>query len=138
MLKKSLNLLQKKNGMYNLIIIFFKIRLCECFRFSCHDKGSINSSNNRLSSEMVAVFFISQRGGKINGSTMLRSRLHRNNKRDSGDRKSNLQIRKKVYNMFALTMAITTKVAVTMFLKGAGAAITLLCTGSAVRNRKRK
>lgn len=40
--------------------------------------------------------------------------------------------------MFALTMAITTKVAITMFLKGAGAAITLLCTGSAVRNRKRK
>ena len=40
--------------------------------------------------------------------------------------------------MFALTMAITTKLATTMFLKGAGAAITLLCTGSAVRKRKRK
>ena len=38
--------------------------------------------------------------------------------------------------MFGLTMAITTKVAVTMFLKGAGAAITLLCTGSALRKRK--
>ena len=74
---------------------------------------------------------------KINGSILVRSRLCRDNKRDSGDRKSNLRIRKKVNNMFALTMAITTKVAVTMFLKGAGAAITLLCTGSALHKRKR-
>ncbi len=65
-------------------------------------------------------------------------RLRRDNKRDSGDRKSNLRIRKKVNKMFGLTMAITTKLATTMFLKGAGAAITLLCTGSAVRKRKRK
>lgn len=40
--------------------------------------------------------------------------------------------------MFALAMAITTKAATSMFIKGAGAAITLLCTGSAVRKRKRK
>lgn len=40
--------------------------------------------------------------------------------------------------MFALVMAITTKVATTMFLKGAGAAITLLCTGSALHKNSRK
>lgn len=40
--------------------------------------------------------------------------------------------------MFALTMAITTKVATSMFIKGAGAAITLLCTGSALHKKSRK
>ena len=69
---------------------------------------------------------------------MVCSRFCRDYKRDSGDRKSNLRIKKEGKKMFALTMAITSKLATAMFLKGAGAAITLLCTGSVVRKRKRK
>lgn len=38
--------------------------------------------------------------------------------------------------MFGLIAAITTKVAVEMFATGAGAAISLLCTGSALRRGK--
>lgn len=38
--------------------------------------------------------------------------------------------------MFALVAAITTKAAIEMFATGAGAAITLLCTGTKLRKRK--
>ncbi len=38
----------------------------------------------------------------------------------------------------ALTAAISTKVAVEMFCTGAGAAITLLCTGTKLNRRKKK
>ena len=39
--------------------------------------------------------------------------------------------------MFGLIAAITTKVAVEMFATGAGAAISLLCTGSALRKKRK-
>lgn len=39
--------------------------------------------------------------------------------------------------MIGFLTAIATKTAISMFLQGAGAAITLLCTGSQIR-RKRK
>lgn len=38
--------------------------------------------------------------------------------------------------MFGLIMTLTAKVAVEMFAKGAGTAITLLCTGTKLRKRK--
>ena len=38
--------------------------------------------------------------------------------------------------MFGLKMTLTAKVAVEMFVKGAGTAITLLCTGTKLRKRK--
>ena len=38
--------------------------------------------------------------------------------------------------MFGLIMTLIAKVAVEMFAKGAGTAITLLCTGTKLRKRK--
>ena len=40
--------------------------------------------------------------------------------------------------MLMFLAAVSTKTAITMFAQGAGAAITLLCTGSKLSKRKRK
>lgn len=81
-------------------------------------------------------FYIKNKKGANNGSTLVCTWFCGNNSRCTRNRKTH---HKKLIwrkNMFGLIMALTTKVAVEMFAKGAGTAITLLCTGTKLRKRK--
>lgn len=81
-------------------------------------------------------FYIKNKKGANNGSTLVCTWFCGNNNRCTRNRKTYHQKLKSEVKMFGLIMTLTAKVAVEMFAKGAGTAITLLCTGTKLRKRK--
>lgn len=81
-------------------------------------------------------FYIKNKKGANNGSIMVCAWICCDNNSCTCNGKTYHQKLKSEVKMFGLIMTLTAKVAVEIFAKGAGTAITLLCTGTKLRKRK--